>query len=174
MVARLPTVIRAYLAACVAGGFAATLLMVSPAIVLGLLQGRSFSTRVHPVAALVSGAAVVSLLAAIFALLPTAVLIALAEARRQRSAAFYGIAGTVAAILAWGTMHACGLIMVAWSPTTAPHRPALLDTARRLLTGEQVIFLLIACVGGLVGGLVYWRIAGRTAGLWRVEQEATP
>ena len=34
--------------------------------------------------------------------------------------------------------------------------------------------LLTFGVAGLIGGLVYWRIAGRTAGSWRVAQEATP
>jgi hypothetical protein len=154
----------AYLAACIAAGLAAALLMMSSAILLDLLQGLSFTSRGNHVHTALHVTAAVGMLAAIFALLPAAVLIALAEARRQRSAVFYGIAGAVAAILAFGTMHACGLIMLAWSSTGASRRMSLLDTARMLLTREQVFLLLISCVGALAGGLVYWGSAGTRRG----------
>jgi hypothetical protein len=39
-----------------------------------------------------------------------------------------------------------------------------------VLSPEQMIYLLIACVGGAAGGLVYWSIAGRSAGVWRIAQ----
>ena len=104
LIARLPLIIAAYLAACAAAGAVAALLVVLLPTVLDLLSGRNYTSGVAPnlIGSSVEIAVLVSILAAIYALLPTAALIAFAEARRQRSAALYGTAGVLAATLALG------------------------------------------------------------------------
>ncbi|WP_296576662.1 hypothetical protein [Phreatobacter sp.] len=80
-----------------------------------------------------------------------------AEAMRWRALAFHlglGLLGAVAS-LAW---------VYARAPQEAPD-PILGDEPSITLTK-----VLVAVVAGLAGGLVYWFVAGRSAGLQRIER----
>jgi hypothetical protein len=95
-------------------------------------------------------------LVGLLAALPAVYMISLAEARRWRSAVYYAAAGTGVALL-WGAPLT--LLMRRYPDpapvgAAAPAAPGALEVATLLLLG----------LPGLVGGLVYWRIAGRAAG----------
>jgi hypothetical protein len=94
----------------------------------------------------------------LLAALPAACVIALAEVYRLRSVVFYGAAGgAVAAVLAG----------VFW---LALQRGVATSAAEALL--GLAVWLIYFAPSGLIGGLVYWRVAGRTAGVWRTPNEA--
>jgi hypothetical protein len=95
-------------------------------------------------------------LVGLLAALPAVYLISLAEARRWRSAVYYAVAGAGAA-LPW-----VGLLTLLISVTRRYPGAA----APRAAWGmwEVATTLLVLSLPGLVGGLVYWWIAGRTAG----------
>jgi hypothetical protein len=83
------------------------------------------------------------------AILPALVVIAVAEAMRLRSFLYYGVAGAVVGLAAYfGT-----------------------DVSVRLENTTDVTpvghVLQLAAAAGIIGGIVYWMIAGRTAGAWR-------
>lgn len=82
-------------------------------------------------------------------LLAALVLIALAEAFRIRTFVYYGVVGGLAALLGYYT----GDISARLENTT--------DIAP-VSYGLQLV-----AAAGIIGGLVYWLIAGRKAGLWR-------
>jgi hypothetical protein len=112
-------------------------------------------------------------LVAALALLPATLVIACAEAARLRSAAVYGVAGAVTAIL-------CLVVALLASGRASPGAvlpgPAfgtgpVLTPGQALDTGAIALYFAAA---GLLSGLVYWRTAGRTAGAWRVFQGALP
>jgi hypothetical protein len=79
--------------------------------------------------------------------LPAVYVISLAEARRWRSAAFYAAAGAGVAIVP------AGVFLLLTGALSAP------GAAWALVTGA-----LMLGTAGLIGGLVYWSIAGRSAG----------
>jgi hypothetical protein len=152
MMRRLPRIVGAYLAACAAGGFAITLALVLLALLEPLLQGRwpAASPPPSPAYLLLLATGLASLLAALYAFVPTAVVIVIGEVRGLRSPAFYSTAGAVSAIAAWGLL--LGRIF--------PPTPSF------VLAPGQSLLLFIVSAAGLVGGSIYWRIAGRTAGAW--------
>lgn len=150
MIGRLARIVGGYLAASLAAGSAVALvLMLWPPIVY-LLNGGWPPLPVPPSTATVLLAATLgaSFFAALYAFIPAALVIAVAEARGLRSAAYYGGAGTVAAIAA-----ICIFSRTLQLPASA---------------------LLTLGAAGLVGGLVYWRIAGRSAGTWGGAPRASP
>jgi hypothetical protein len=137
LIARLPLIIAAYVAASVAAGF-----MLSLGMVLNDLQkGHSLSTSLgpNPAALMVDAPLILGILVAIFSFAPAAVVVVLSEAFGWRWATLHGVAGVFAAI--WPLMM---------GPGPMPWR-----------------LLLALSLAGLVGGLVYWWIAGRNAGNWR-------
>jgi hypothetical protein len=83
------------------------------------------------------------------ATLPALVLIVLAEAARMRSLLYYGVAGAVVGLAAYFGS----------------------DISARLDNTTDVVpvghALQLAAAAGIIGGLVYWLIAGRKAGAWR-------
>ena len=83
------------------------------------------------------------------AALPALVLIVFAEAARMRSLLFYGVAGAVVGLAAYFGS----------------------DISSRLENTTDVVpvghALQLAAAAGIIGGLVYWLIAGRKAGAWR-------
>ena len=82
------------------------------------------------------------------ATLPALVLIVLAEAARMRSLLYYGVAGAVVGLAAYFGS----------------------DISSRLENTTDVVpvghALQLAAAAGIIGGLVYWLIAGRRAGAW--------
>jgi len=83
----------------------------------------------------------------IYAILPATLLIALAEGFRLRSVLFYAFAG---AALALGSAYGWDLRFL-----SAPDDD---------LGGRGIEVMAAA---GIVGGFVYWALAGRNAGAWR-------
>jgi hypothetical protein len=80
---------------------------------------------------------------------PALVLIVFAEAARMRSLLYYGVAGAVVGLAAYFGS----------------------DVSSRLESTTDVVpvghALQLAAAAGIIGGLVYWLIAGRKAGRWR-------
>ena len=83
------------------------------------------------------------------AILPAALLIVIAEAARLRSFLYYGVGGALVGLASYYGSD----ISVRLENTTdvAPVANAL----------------QLAAAAGIIGGLVYWLIAGRNAGRWR-------
>jgi hypothetical protein len=80
---------------------------------------------------------------------PALVLIVFAEAARMRSLLYYGVAGAAVGLAAYFGS----------------------DVSSRLENTTDVVpvghALQLAAAAGIIGGLVYWLIAGRKAGRWR-------
>lgn len=83
-----------------------------------------------------------------FALLPALIVVLITEAFNVRGALTYAIGGAVVGA-------ACYLGLVPFDPDTFQFQ-GIVRRHLEILTGA-----------GIVGGLVYWLIAGRTAGSWR-------
>jgi hypothetical protein len=85
-------------------------------------------------------------------LLPALVAVVLAEVARIRSVFYYGLAG---AFVGLGSFYTFDLAS------------ELEDTTDIVPVGHGLALVIAA---GVVGGLIYWLIAGRQAGRWRSEQ----
>ncbi|QDL99754.1 hypothetical protein FLL57_21660 [Rhodopseudomonas palustris] len=83
-----------------------------------------------------------------FALLPALVVVLITEAFSIRSALAYAIGGALVGV-------ACYLGLVPFDPATL-HFDGIIRRHLEIMTGA-----------GIVGGMVYWLIAGRNAGAWR-------
>ena len=139
LVGRIFVVIISFLFACVAAAVVMT-------VAAGLSVWAEWNDQPSQ-----EGVAVVIVLSAIFfslyAMLPAMLIIALAEGFRLRSVLFYALAG---AALALGSAYGWDL--------------RLLRSPDDDLGGRGVE--IMAAVG-IVGGFVYWALAGRNAGAWR-------
>ena len=87
------------------------------------------------------------------AALPALVLILFAEAMRMRSLLFYGVAGAVVGLAAY----------------FGSDISARLDNTTDMVPVGHA--LQLAAAAGIIGGLVYWLIAGRKAGVWRERKD---
>ena len=83
-----------------------------------------------------------------FALLPALVVVLITEAFSIRSALAYAIGGALVGV-------ACYLGLVPFDPATL-HFDGIIRRHLEIMTGA-----------GIVGGMVYWLVAGRNAGAWR-------
>jgi hypothetical protein len=172
LIARLPLIVGAYLAASMAAGFTLTLEWV----VADLLRGRSLGAPADYV--VMQGTQLFAMLAAILALVPATVVIVLAETFRWRSAMFHGLAGIVASILAPFVMMPAwiAIAMGNQAPVTRPTPTGSTIPQKPFLeppTLQGLWFLLAFAAAGAVAGVVYWSIAGRSAGTWRGVRSAT-
>ena len=132
----------AYLIACVA---AATSYFLT-AYVTGFLQvPNSFDWQ-----SLLSITVLFAAWIFIIAALPSAIAIIYGELRNKRSALYYALCGVVASMLPGGA----GLLLLNVSLTGIISKTLMVSA-----------FLIAA---GLIGGLTYWRLAGREAGAWRL------
>jgi hypothetical protein len=84
-----------------------------------------------------------------FALLPAMIVVAITEAFYVRGALTYAVGGGLVGL-------ACYLGLVPFDPATLSFN-GIVRRHLEIMTGA-----------GIVAGLVYWMIAGRTAGAWRV------
>jgi hypothetical protein len=140
LIARIFVVLFSFLLACVAGAAVFMLALLLPEWVE--LFDRPIDQQ-YVALAIGLAAAFVSL----YAMLPAMLVIALAEGFRLRSVLFYALAGAVLALCsAYG-----------WDLR-------LLRSADDDLGGRGAE--IMAAVG-IVGGFVYWALAGRNAGAWR-------
>jgi hypothetical protein len=90
-----------------------------------------------------------------FALLPALVLVLITEAFYIRHILAYAIAGALAGLC-------CYLAFVPF------------DTVTMMFTGIVRRHLEVMVGAGVVGGVVYWMVAGRNAGVWRGEPVPPP
>src|SRR4030095_3450553 len=89
------------------------------------------------------------------AIMPAALLIVISEAARLRSLLFYGVGGALVGLASYYGS----------------------DISVRLETTTDVPpvanALQLAAAAGIIGGLVYWLVAGRNAGRWREPKAAS-
>ena len=90
-----------------------------------------------------------------FALLPALIVVVVTETFNIRSALAYGIGGAAVGL-------ACYLGLVPF------------DTATMRFDGIVRRHLEVMTGAGIVGGLIYWLIAGRNAGRWRQPKQVLP
>jgi hypothetical protein len=140
IVIRLLMVILAYMLACIAAAIVLTIGTLTP-------QWDQFGPQGVPAAALwlVVGAA--TAIIGVAAMLPSFLVIALAEGFAWRSVVFYGVLG---GILALALPYGIDFAGYAGPDTFVAHEREVLAAS------------------GIAGGLVYWLFAGRKAGAWKV------
>jgi hypothetical protein len=90
-----------------------------------------------------------------FALLPAMLVVLITEAFYIRGVLTYAIGGAVVGL-------ACYLGLVPFDPATM-HFEGIIRRHLEIMTGA-----------GIVGGLIYWMIAGRYAGAWRQPRHLPP
>lgn len=115
--------------------------------------------------ALVFSIPFVALFVANFAFLPSLVALALCEWLNRRDWLSYAIAGA-----AVGLVGSAMLWQVA-RPQTEERPPDLAPISDTLF--GQPGFYAAMVAGGIIGGLVYWLVAGRLAGWWKKSPAAT-
>ena len=145
VVSRMALIVLGYAAACSLAGFLFAA-GYAPAMQLSLGQ-----PLIVPTIAELSGAGAILAVRLIVAMLPPAVLaIALTEASRLRGAAVFAAFGALCGL--WPLL--AGLVPWGWT-----------DGARSSLS-DAVQIVAFMGIGGL-SGLLYWWIAGRSAGHWQ-------
>ena len=141
IIVRLLMVIIAYVLACIAASIVLTIGTLAP-------QWDQIAPQGMPSVALWSVIGVGTAVIGAVALLPSFLVIALAEGFAWRSAVLYGALGGVLALaLTYGIDFA-----------------RYLGGPDRVATHEQEVL----AAAGIAGGLVYWLFAGRKAGAWKI------
>ncbi len=140
IIVRLFVVLFAYLLGCIAASSVLTLGTLSP-------QWDELAALGFPPAALWAVVGVGAVVIAAIAVVPSLLVIALAEGFAWRSIVIYG---TVGGILALALCYGIDFARYLGGPDSAFARP------REVLAAS-----------GIAGGLVYWALAGRTAGSWK-------
>jgi hypothetical protein len=144
LLGQLLRIVLGYLAACAAAALFATVAVLMNAPALGSTTGADVLLQF-----LLLGWLGTTLIALAAAFVPAVLVAVVAEALKLRSPILYVAAGAVIALA-----------------------PPLLEQAAPA-DGQSVLFafdfaaLFLAC--GLVGGFVYWMVAGRHAGRWQAE-----
>ncbi len=146
LIGRVLWVMLAFLIACVAAATVTTLGLMLPELSTATPMPGGSDAALWMIA-------LTFVLFAGYALIPAMLLIALAEGFRLRSFLFYSIAGAVMALL----LNAGGSV----GPGA---------TLRRLPLDHDREVLLAS---GIAGGLIYWALAGRSAGIRRRRQQRT-
>ena len=108
----------------------------------------------------------VALVLANFAFLPALAVILIAELTGRRDWLFHALGGAVVTVLA---------VALSWSMDLSAWR----EFGEGAPTTDSVLrdpqFLLLLLGAGMTGGIAYWLIAGRSAGLWRLSAvDTTP
>ena len=88
------------------------------------------------------------------AIMPAALLIVISEAARLRSLLFYGVGG---ALVGLASYYGSDISVRLENTTDVP---------------PVANALQLAAAAGIIGGLVYWVVAGRNAGRWREPKAA--
>lgn len=142
-----------YAGACIAAGLALLLVYaIGYAGGASSMVGPRASGGAAGLGALSMATLMTSVYVGVFALPSTLPVIIYTESRGVRSPLFHGIAGVVSALVALGVYLA--VFLLAGAPPKEIFRSA------DLVAGWLVLF----GAPGVVGGLTYWLIAGRTAG----------
>src|SRR6201999_1874309 len=141
LIGRLFVILFAFLAACLAAGMiggGAVLFPEFSALGAGPVDPGALNILLGFGFIFVSG----------FALLPAMIVVAITEAFYVRGALTYAVGGGIVGL-------ACYLGLVPFDPDTL-HFEGIVRRHLEIMTGA-----------GIVGGVVYWMIAGRNAGAWR-------
>jgi hypothetical protein len=140
IIARLFMVLIAYVLACLAASIVLTIGTLTP-------YWDHLAPPGTPVAALWAVIGIATAVIGIVAVLPSFLLIAIAEGFAWRSVALYGVLGGV---LALALTYGVDFLGYGGGPG------AMLAREREVLAAS-----------GIAGGLVYWALAGRKAGCWK-------
>jgi hypothetical protein len=140
IIARLFVVLLAYVLACIAASTVLTIGTLTP-------QWDQLAPQGLPSAALWAVVGVATAIIGVVAMLPSFLVIALAEGFAWRSVVFYGALGGV---LALALTYGIDFAGYAGGPGS------VLAREREVLAAS-----------GIAGGLVYWLFAGRNAGTWK-------
>jgi len=152
---RIVWIIVAYLVASTAAGA-----VIAVAAWVAGLVGNPVELASLPYGLLAGG-----ILVAVFAALPCAAIIGYAEREGRRTLPFHLAAGGLTGI---GTLLGSVLLLGGISPRGLQVHPPDAEGAAAL--GMVAIAVAMA---GLAGGLVYWALAGRSAGAWRAQASGT-
>lgn len=148
--ARLVRIVIAYVLASLAAGFVFALLSALDGY---MRRGRTglWDTGMTHVMLGIHASTIIGTMA----LIPAALVILFAEATKRRSATFYGAAGAGVALLWAAVWMLIGMLLDSGYSAVGP-----------FARGAQAFAgaMLIVSLPGLAGGLVYWLVAGRTAG----------
>jgi hypothetical protein len=151
MTNRIPIILSAYFAACLVATLSGSVLFA-----LGLSKNSDTPPISFATFSLTTGLAVLlAVYVAIAALLPSVLAISYAEYARVRHAALYGIGGALVGIAAYG-LYALMMILAAGTAEgfiPVGHFGGFAAAVTALFGGP-----------GLIGGVIYWLIAGRSAG----------
>ncbi|MBI3701494.1 MAG: hypothetical protein HY242_13755 [Afipia sp.] len=138
LIGRLFAIIFGFLLGCFAAGLVVVFALLIPELKDASLDEDGLNTIFGFGFILISG----------FALVPALVLVLITEAFFIRHILAYAIVGGLAGLF-------CYLAFVPF------------DTATMMFTGIVRRHLEVMVGSGVVGGVVYWMVAGRNAGLWR-------
>jgi hypothetical protein len=142
LIGRLFVIFFGFLAACLVAGMIVVCAVLFPEfsdLATGPIDPNAFNIVLGFGFIFISG----------FALLPAMVVVAITEAFYIRSVLSYAVGGGVVGL-------ACYLGLIPFDPATLRF-DGIVRRHLEIMTGA-----------GILGGLVYWMIAGRNAGLWRV------
>jgi hypothetical protein len=143
IVVRILMVIIAYVLACIAASVVLTIGTLAP-------QWEQIAPQGLPSVVLWSVVGVGTAAIAIVAMLPSFLVIALAEGFAWRSVVLYGVLGGVLALALTYGIDFAGYAHGPGPDGTFAHEREVLAAS------------------GIAGGLVYWVFAGRKAGLWKL------
>jgi hypothetical protein len=150
MMARLVRILMAYVLASFAAGFVFALLSA-----LGGYMRRGRTDLWDAGMTLVMLGIHASTIIGAVALIPAVLVVLFAEATERRSATFYGAAGVGVALLWAGVLMLFGMLFASGYSAVGPFAQGAWAFAGAML---------IIGLPGLAGGLMYWLVAGRTAG----------
>jgi hypothetical protein len=148
LIGRLFVIVFAFLAACLVAGMIVVIAILFPEfsdLGDGPIDQGALNVLIGFGFIFVSG----------FALIPALLIALITEAFSIRSVLAYAIGGGVVGM-------ACYLGLVPFDPDTLAFE-GIVRRHLEIMTGA-----------GIVGGLVYWMIAGRNAGAWRVPPQRLP
>jgi len=148
LIGRLIVIFFAFLAACLVAGMIVVVAVLFPEfsdLDSGSIDQNAINVVIGFGFIFISG----------FALLPAMLVVLITEAFYIRSLLAYALGGGVVGL-------ACYLGLVPFDPNTL-HFDGIIRRHLEIMTGA-----------GIVGGLIYWMIAGRNAGAWRQPRGTPP
>jgi hypothetical protein len=148
LIGRLFVVLFAFLAACLVAGIIVVFAVLFPELSdldTGSIDQNAINVIIGFGFIFISG----------FALLPAMLVVLITEAFHIRSMLAYALGGAIVGL-------ACYLGLVPFDPATM-HFDGIVRRHLEVMTGA-----------GIVAGMIYWAIAGRTAGAWRQPRSRPP